>query len=662
MALNRKQRRLQEKQAKAQGLPQTVESAKILEQAILLNQSGEWEKAEPLYRQVLKKEPENPHANFYIGIIENENRINPEVALKHFLKIKKFFNGRSDFYNNLGVAYLRLGRYEEALKEFENAYEADPDNISIIENLITANFNNGNLEKSIELANAFLIDNPDSEIAKNALAAAYCNTGNFADAKTMLSELIEHHPDNMEYKYNLACAFRDGGEYAEAYDLLQKMMVADPTFARSFIVFGDVLIKDNRPVDAVPYFRAAIELDPDNPLPYGQIGHIQQQYFENEEAVKNFRKALSLTKRDEDKVSIMMNMGVSLSDIGQYKEAEKVVLAALKIKPDSACVHWNLSLLYHIMGKTKQAWQEGEWRWKCSSFTSPARLFPQKVWDGSSLKGKSILLHGEQGLGDEIRMAAMIPEVLDMGAEVTVECEPRLISVFERSFKGIKAIPHNYDPEYEKRMSGFDFQCPLGTLPMYLRPSIEDFDKKHPKSFIIPDPERVSFWKERLDKISDKPKIGIAWRSGKLDIKRSIYYATPDELGPIFSLKNDVEFINLQYGDDCHGELDEFKHLYGVAIHNWDDIDLKNDLEGAFALTANMDAVVGASTSPTDMAPAIGIETYIYVLNLEGYALLGAKRSPWYPLQHLYPKGERIDSWDKSTVKIVEDVRKKLNL
>ena len=663
-----------EKQARASGLPGSEKVANLLTEAILLLQKGsDYEKAETLLKNAAKIEPDNPQANYYLGIIENEYRERPESAVKYFKKAYPHMKGRHDFHNNMGVAYGKILEHENALSEFEKAHKAAPDDIPTVTNMLTMAAISNNMQKIDEYFELFASIDPNNQQVKVMAAAKAREEKDFDKTESIIRELIADYPDELMYQCNLASLLGDKKNFAEGMDVLAKIMDEHPSFTQAFIGFGDLLIKQKNYTEAIPFYRVAIQIDPDSWQAYSQIGYVQHNYFEYDDAIESMKKAIEIHEKkiaamegsEQEIAHVRLNLASSLAFSGRAKEAEEQLKTIIKYRPDFTPAQWNLSLLYLATGRLKEGWKQFEWRWKMhgiSDFLLHPRHFPSKLWDGSSLKGKSILLHGEQGLGDEIRMASLIPEILNMGAEVTLECERRLIDVFERSFKGIKAIPHKFNPDYEKTMSEFDFQCPLGTLPMYLRPTIEDFDKKQPKSFIIPDPDRVAFWKERLDKISDKPKIGIAWRSGKLDIKRSIYYATPDELGPIFSLKDDVEFINLQYGDDCHGELEEFKRLYGVVVHNWDDIDLKNDIDDAFALTANMDLMLGASTSPTDMAPAVGVETYIYLLNLDGYAYLGAKRSPWYTLQHLYPKGKWDDSWDKSTIKIAEDIRKKLNL
>ena len=76
------------------------------------------------------------------------------------------------------------------------------------------------------------------------------------------------------------------------------------------------------------------------------------------------------------------------------------------------------------------------WRWQRRKtvhrvFGLPAteessRPFRQPAWDGAALAGRSILLYGEQGMGDKLQFIRYAPLVKEHGATVIVECPARL--------------------------------------------------------------------------------------------------------------------------------------------------------------------------------------------------------------------------------------------
>jgi len=140
----------------------------------------------------------------------------------------------------------------------------------------------------------------------------------------------------------------------------------------------------------------------------------------------------------------------------------------------------------------------------------------------------------------------------------------------------------------------------------FFRPTVESFPER--AGYLTPDPERVAYWKARLDDLGPGPKVGICWRSGMRSADRNRYYTSLDQWGPIFDVPS-VHFVSLQY-DDCKAELDAARAKHGVEIHMPDGIDLKNNLDDAAALTAALDLVLSAPTSVGMTAIGVGTELW----------------------------------------------------
>ena len=658
MALNRKQRRQQEKQAKAMGLPGSDETAKILEQAILLlRNDNDWEKAEPLFRGVLKTDPKNPQANYYIGMHELENMNNPNGAANYFMKAYPHMKGRHDFHNNLGTAYSGSGQQNNALTEFEKAHKIIPDDVSIITNLITTYFSAGNIEKSLEFSNLLLSIDPKNEVAKNSIACHAAMAGDHDEAEGAFRKLIEESPDNLEYRYKLSTVLRDKGNYAEALDVLSKIMAEDPSYAEAFLGFGDVLIKQKKYVDAAPYFRAAIEINPKFGQAYGQIGYVNQQYFEFEEAAVNYSKAIELIHNDINLVTpLRINFGICLMNIGKIKEAEDNLREAIKSKPNRGDAHWNFALLNQTTGNLKKGWEEAEWRYDNPDFPSPVRHFPQPQWDGSDLKGKSIILWSEQGIGDQIRFASMVPEIIKTGADVHLECTPKIVKLLSQCFPEIKVHPYPYI-EAEKGEIDFDFQCSTYSLAKYLRPTLKSFPKNN--FYIKSNPERKEHWKKYLNNMSDRPKVGIFWRSGLVNIARSIYMPLLDEFEPILKVDG-VDFISLMY-DKCPDEIADLKEKFNVDIHETD-IDMRDDVDEAASFISNLDLVVTTMSSVFDLAGGQGIPAFMVMPVEKHFLKLGDDNVPWHSTVRVFSKHLLSDPWNKPMNETANATREFLKL
>ena len=141
---------------------------------------------------------------------------------------------------------------------------------------------------------------------------------------------------------------------------------------------------------------------------------------------------------------------------------------ALKINPQYAEAHKNLSLSYLKLGNFKQGWEEYQWRWKCDEFAAENRKdFPQPMWDGSSLDGKSILIWQEQGTGDCIMFASLLVELQDHAQKIFVETEYRLLPLLERSFPTMHFHTAQIPSTPQLLSTTIDFQSPIASLPRW---------------------------------------------------------------------------------------------------------------------------------------------------------------------------------------------------
>ena len=134
---------------------------------------------------------------------------------------------------------------------------------------------------------------------------------------------------------------------------------------------------------------------------------------------------------------------------------------------------------------------------------------------------------------------------------------------------------------------------------------------KGEKGYLVADPERAAEMAERVAALPDGLKVGICWRSQYTHRDREIHYTKLDMWEPILRLPG-ITFVNVQY-DQREDELKAVEDQFGVKIHRWDDLDLRADLEGAFALTSQLDMVISTSTSPSRIADALGVEIWLMI-------------------------------------------------
>jgi hypothetical protein len=209
------------------------------------------------------------------------------------------------------------------------------------------------------------------------------------------------------------------------------------------------------------------------------------------------------------------------------------------------------------------------------------------------------------------------------------------VPLFERSYPDANVAVHRTvsyeghiyrDAPFIEDWSGIDCWVPMGSLLETLRPSVEAFPKR--ERFLTPDPERVAHWKKVLEDAPPGPKVGLLWKSLKLNAERARLFSPFELWEPVLKTPG-VSFINLQYGD-CDEEIAYAREELGVEIWTPPGIDLKQDLDDVAALSCALDLVIGFSNATINLAGACGAPIWM-LTGAASWTRLGSDHSPWYP-------------------------------
>jgi hypothetical protein len=248
-------------------------------------------------------------------------------------------------------------------------------------------------------------------------------------------------------------------------------------------------------------------------------------------------------------------------------------------------------------------WSGWEYRddWAASSYRKD---LPTPRWRMEKVKTLAVV--GEQGIGDEILFASCLPDVLKLGIEVTLECDPRLFGVFGRSF-GVKCVPRKGLNEHRDE----DAFIPIGDLPRLFRKSAESFPGT---PFLIADPEMVAKWSHL------KGRVGCAWRG-----RRGKFEAQDFRL---------ADPVCLQY-DPWEYETE------GMTVP---EIDLRDDVEDVLGICANVSRIVTVPQTVVHFAGALGTRVDVVlppvdtgrVVDQLNWRYGQGKRIPWYSSVRVY--------------------------
>jgi hypothetical protein len=373
----------------------------------------------------------------------------------------------------------------------------------------------------------------------------------------------------------------------------------------------------------------ALELQPDLADACNRLGTLYKETGRVIEAEAAYRRALTL---QPESAGNLTNLALLLHEVERFAEAEDCYRAALAMDPKNDFAQYNFGLFCLSRGRLKEGWEGYEQRWQMKGFNALRHQSPQLPWQGASLDGQTMVVWQEQGVGDVILYAGLIPDLLARGPRLVLECEARLVPLLARSFPQAQVVMRS--DQVHPTAKDTHWQSPLGSLCRWLRASHEDFKWHGP--YLKPDAARVAAFRERYRGSGGGPVIGISWRSSnyKVGTRKSLPLSA---LAPLLKLPG-ATFVNLQYGD-CADEIARLARDSGVKLHTDDGVDSLKDLDAFAAQVAAMDMVISTSNSTVHFAGALEIP--VWTLLPKGDALLwywfrDCESSAWYPSMRLF--------------------------
>lgn len=387
--------------------------------------------------------------------------------------------------------------------------------------------------------------------------------------------------------------------------------------------------------DAIISYQKALSLNPMSAEAHGNLGNTLQSKGKSREALDSYLKALSLRPNYAEALN---NCGVALEALGRYDEALTSYDKAQAIKPDYVDAHYNESLCRLRMGDFERGWEKFEWRWRRKEVVSAWRKFRQPLWLGEEkIAGKTILLHSEQGLGDTIQFCRYAALVAAQGATVLMEVPTPLRSLLS-TLEGVSQMA-----VIGERVPPFDHHCPLLSLPLALKTTMESIPAKIP--YLSVNRAAAAAWRARLAPDGDK-LVGICWRGNpdfKDDHKRSIRF---DNFAPLLSAPG-VRFVSLQ------------KELTDEERRQADSLPLVHpgvDFKSTAELIAALDLVISVDTAWAHWAGAIGKPFWVLLsFGPDWRWLLERDDSPWYPTARVF-RQPKYGDWDS----VIEKIKHKL--
>jgi tetratricopeptide (TPR) repeat protein len=433
----------------------------------------------------------------------------------------------------------------------------------------------------------------------------------------MVSEALQHH---------------QAGLLAEAGQMYRQALAIDPHHADALHLLGMAAYQSGQYDEAVDLIRKAIAIHPAAASYHSNLGNVLQAQDKLEEASESYRRALAL---NPDLAEVYVNLGNVLQAQGDVERSLACYRRALLLAPGLAEASVAESMALLLQGNFAVGWPNFEKRWQTAEYETPMRSYPLPLWKGERLTAGRLLVWGEQGIGDEIMFAGIIPDVIRAGNRIVLDCDSRLKPLFARSFPEATVIA-GCNPTIDADLN-VAAHLPSGSLPGILRTTHSAFAAtKSP--YLIADPAERERFRNRF--ADGRPLIGLAWhtRNKKTGPKRFIDLSL---LAPLLR-SPDRRWMSLQYGD--HDLLEQQVADAGVSLYIDPTVDQLADMDLFAAQVAAMDLVITIDNSTAHLAAALGVPTWLLLPFAPDWRWqLERSDSPWYPTMRIFRQSQRND-------------------
>lgn len=642
-----------------------------IQEALSHHQKGDLLAAKALYEQVLSLDPEHPDALHLLGVIAHQTQRHA-LSIELITRALQADNERPSFWNNKGIALQALDKYEEALYCFENALKLEID--------YAAAYNNkGNalraLNRHAEAAQSFIEAtkrDPNYAEAYNNLGVVYRETNEYPNAVTSLDRAIAIKANYADAHYNKGQVLSDLKNYLGALDsynaslalnknnadawnnrgvALEKLGYKEealgsfnqalqirPAFAEALNNQANILINKNQYMDALASIEKAIALQPDYFEAHTGRAFIMNEMGRFHESLESFEHAIKINPLSPEPHN---SRGTLLHDLGRFDDALNSYDQAIGLREDYHEAVCNKSIALLQAGNYAKGWELFESRWKNKDNGLTLRYSEEKRWKGGdNLRGKIILLHAEQGLGDTLQFCRYAIMLSELGARVILEVQKPLVGLMN-TLAGAHQVVEQGLP-----VPHFDFHCPLMSLPLRFKTTIQTIPS--PTAYLASSQVKVSEWRQRLG-LRTKPRIGLAWSGNpayKGDETRSLLLKEILEYLP-----ENCEYICLQ--KEVRDRDSAVLAQSSIRFFDKEHIDFSDSA----AICDLVDLIVTSDTSVAHLAGALGRPTWVMLKHVPDWRWLReGENSPWYESVRLFR--QRADrQWKPVLAKIAAQLR-----
>jgi len=557
-----------------------IDLNETLKAGIAHHQAGDLAAAADEYRRILDAAPGHADALHLLGLIAHQQGDHAD-AVRLVTQAIEMDANVALYHANLGRILKAVGENAAAVEAFKNAVHLEPEN----------------------------------PVLHADLSSALLGAGDADAARARANLALELDPELGEANVNLGLALQElyGPAHSDAVSAFRRAIALAPGLAGAHLGLGVALHEAGDTEGAVQAYQTAIALNPGFVEAHCNLGNLARDGMDFAAAVAHYRRALEI---DPGTAVVWGNLAVALQESGDLDGALRAYDRAVAMTPDDPDIRRNRGMALLARGHYVEGWRDYEYRWQTARFRPLLRDWPVPLWDGGDPKGKRLLVHAEQGLGDTLQFCRYLSLLSALGAEVIVECADSLRPLIE-NMPGIGRIiaPGSALP-------ALDFHVPLLSLARLFATTTESVPADIP--YLAAPPAYQDKWRKITAAWPQGRKIGIAWRGSPEHVRDAI--RSPG-LAPFMALQAPgVTLVSLQKEHSA----DELAGVAGAAtiLDPTDDI---ADFADTAALMGMLDAVVSCDSAPLHLAGALGVAAFAVLPHVAEWRWGQGDTTPWYP-------------------------------
>ncbi|KOR17536.1 tetratricopeptide repeat-containing glycosyltransferase family protein [Burkholderia cenocepacia] len=498
------------------------------------------------------------------------------------------------------------------------------------------------------------IDDTTLDVNDDAVATAtqmLIDRGEVGRAAALAAAHWDLRPDSPTAAFNCGYAMQMAGRHADALAPYRRTLELAPSWPslKNNLALA-IRLTGGDPEVEFALIEGALDDNPDDPRAWTNAVVTRLDRFDLDGALRAATRAATLAP---DNALALNNTSLALKEARRRDEAEQYAALAVERAPHSATYRHNLSLLELARGDYASGWVNYESRWEGSAeLRGNLPAFSGPRWRGESLKGKTLLVWGEQGLGDALQFCRYVPQLAERvhreGGRIVWNAFPVMGALLERSVARHVDV---FDTSTRiEDLPAFDFELPLMSVPGMLGLDGNTIATTVP--YLHADPAATDAWRTALAG-EKRLKVGLAWTGNLTHPRNRFRRVGLERFAEAFGgLQQDVAFYSLQPGAQHDIEAARSNGFVVTdTTREW------KTLDDTAAFIGALDLVITVCTSAAHLSGALGQFTWVLLDANPHWVWQHDRRdSAFYPSVSLYRQKTFAD-WQPVLDEATADLR-----